>query len=147
MMINMKKILSLLFLFSVYAAHSQENAEWKIELNHKIIFSANKENEPENIDSIKFSDLTPNHYFTIFYHEAIEKKRNEWKRVIGIYNEEDKELLRKYTSKLKLNTAQVKKWLLQNKKFKIYTWSIPKDPTEAARVRVRRVHLCTIVLI
>jgi hypothetical protein len=36
--------------------------------------------------------------------------------------------------------------LENNNTIKIYTWALPKDPKEAARVRIRRVHLCTIEL-
>jgi regulator of protease activity HflC (stomatin/prohibitin superfamily) len=142
----MKSLLFIVLLFSAFSAYSQDNAEWKIIINKKTIFSAKQEDEQKNIDTISLSDVKPNKNFIISYFETIDNAKKSWKRIIGIYNESDKELIRKDAVALKLNTTQVRKWLFDNKKIKIYSWSLPKDPKEAARVRVRRVHLCTIVL-
>ncbi|MBS1576711.1 MAG: hypothetical protein JST09_15540 [Bacteroidetes bacterium] len=142
----MKNFLFTVLLFFVFSAFSQDNAEWKIILDKKTIFSAKQEDEQRNIDTVCLSDIKPNKNFTIYYSETINHSKKSWKRIIGIYNEADKELIRKEAVPLRLNTSQIRKWLIDNKKIKIYTWSLPKDPKEAARVRVRRVHLCTIVL-
>lgn len=140
----MKSFLFSVLLFSVFTAYSQNAAECRIILNKKTIFLAKQENEETNTATLKLSDLKPNKNFIISYAEA--KPEKDWKRVIGIYDESDEELIRKDAVTLKLNTTQVRKWFTTNRKIKIYTWSLPKDPKEAARVRVRRVHLCTIVL-
>lgn len=142
----MKNFLFTVLLFFVFSAFSQDNAEWKIILDKKTIFSAKQEDEQRNIDTVSLSGIKPNKNFTIYYSETINHSKKSWKRIIGVYNEEDKELIRKEAVPLRLNTSQIRKWLIDNKKIKIYTWSLPKDPKEAARVRVRRVHLCTIVL-
>lgn len=136
-----------LLLFSLLPVFSQDRAEWNIILNKKKIFSAKEENEQKNIISVKLSDLKPGKNFTVSYSEPSSvTNKNEWTRTIGVYNSEDKELIRKNTVSLTLANKQLKKLLLENKTIRIYTWSLPRDPKEAARVRVRRVHLCTILL-
>ena len=142
-----RELLSGLLFLSVISIFAQDGASWSILHNKKEIFSATQENEQKNIITVKLSDLKPNRNFIIAYSERkTVRGKNEWKRTIGIYNETDKELLRKDTSAIKLPDTQLKKMLQENKTIKIYTWSIPKDPKEAARVRIRRVHLCTIEL-
>jgi len=139
-------LISLLFV-SFPPVYSQDSAGWNIILNKKSIFSARQEDEQKNILTVKVSDFKAGKNFIISYLEtSTARNKNEWKRTIGIYNTADKELIRKDTATLKLNASQIKKWLLENKTVKVYTWSLPKDPKEAARVRIRRVHLCTIVL-
>jgi hypothetical protein len=135
-----------LFSFSLLPVFSQDSAEWAILLNKKKIFSAKEENDQKNIISVKLSDLKPGKNFTLFYLQVNTANKNQWIRTIGVYTTEDNELIRKNTSSITLPYKQIKKMLLENKTIRIYTWSLPKDPKEAARVRVRRVHLCTIVL-
>ena len=143
----MKRLLAVILTFSFLFSHSQENAKWNIILNKKTIFSATEENEPKNKITVKASEFKTGKNFIISYSEMnAAHGKNEWKRIIGIYNVEDKELVRKDTATLTMSTGQMKKWLLENKTVKVYSWSLPKDPKEAARVRIRRVHLCTIVL-
>jgi hypothetical protein len=144
----MKRAVLFLVLFiagpSVFA---QDGTTWTIAHNKKKLFSTTEENEQKNIITVKAADFKPGNNFIISY-SGINTGTNgsKWIRTIGIYNEADKELYRKNTSIAKLQDTSVKKMLQDNKTIKIYTWALPKDPKEAARVRIRRVHLCTIEL-
>ncbi|SRR5258706_7817629 len=131
-----------------FFAFAQEGVSWSIQHNKKKIFSASEENVQKNVISVSLSDLKAKYNFIIAYSEMkTTTNRNKWIRTIGIYNEADKELYRKDTGMVKLPDIQLKKMLLENNNtIKIYTWALPKDPKEAARVRIRRVHLCTIEL-
>ena len=139
-------LLSLFFLSALFV-FAQDGVSWSIIHNKKKLFSATEENTEKNIISVNLSDLKSTGNFIISYSQTIsDHGRNEWIRTIGLFNDVDKELYRKNTSTVKLPDIQLKKMLRENKTIKIYTWSIPKDPKEAARVRIRRVHLCTIEL-
>jgi len=129
-------------------AFAQDGVSWTIQHNKRKIFSASEENVQKNVISVKHTDLKSTYNFIVSYSEIkMNTNRNGWIRTIGIYNEADKELFRKDTGRVKLPDAQLKKMLLENNNtIKIYTWALPKDPKEAARVRIRRVHLCTIEL-
>jgi hypothetical protein len=129
---------------SVFA---QDGIIWTVAHNKKKIFSATEENEQKNIITVNAADFKPGNSLIISYSGInTDVNGNKWIRTIGIYNEADKELYRKNTRVAKLKDEWIKKMLQENRKIKIYTWALPKDPKEAARVRIRRVHLCTIEL-
>ena len=120
---------------------------WKIKWNKKTILETGKENEIVNTKKIKRTDLDKNYYLEIAYKEADSKKEKEWTRSFLLFDENDVELLRKdSTRKVKINAAELKKIFAGKKKIRIYTIALPTDPNMAARVRIRRVHLCTLEL-
>jgi len=125
---------------------AQDGVSWQIKHDTKKVFSATEENENANTFSITLPDLTEKGCFTISYHEMNTGSRGKWIRTIAVYDQKDNELLKKQSPSMKVTDAQMKKMLSENKTIKIYTWALPKDPEEAARIRIRRVHLCTIVL-
>ena len=151
-MINMKKtflLISLIYTFLYAPAQPQTmNADsWKIKWNKKTILETGKENEPLNSKKIKKADLDKNYCLEISYKESDKKKEQEWKRSFLFFDETDAELLRKdSTRELKITAAELKEIFTGKKKIRIYTIAIPTDPELAARVRVRRVHLCTLEL-
>ena len=131
-----------------FFAFAQDGVSWSIQHNKKKLFSASEENIQKNIITVPLSAFKTKNNFVISYAGMnTANTRNKWIRTIGIYNEADKELYRKDTDSVKLPDTQLKKMLLENNNtVRIYTWALPKDPKEAARVRIRRVHLCTIEL-
>jgi hypothetical protein len=146
----MKKIFLLLSLGLTYMLLYAQNAQpdsWKIKWNKKVILETSKSDEAANVRKIKMSDLKKNYFLEINYKEADAKKEREWTRSFMFFNESDNELLRKdSTRSWKISAAELKKLFGDKKKIKIYTVAVPTDPNMAARVRVRRVHLCTIEL-
>lgn len=126
---------------------SQDGVHWQIRHNNKQIFSATEENADSNKITVSSSDFTSKRYFTIsFFEENTTIKKAKWIRTIAIYDESDNEVYKNASASVKIPDSLMKKLLTKNKSIKIYTWALPKDPAEAARIRVRRVHLCTIVL-
>lgn len=144
----MKKIVFLLFALTTgLLVLAQDDIAWSVFHDKRKLFSSSIENEEQNNLTVKLSDLESGKDFVISYCVAnINDKKDGWKRTIGIYTPADKELYRKDSDTVKIPDLQIKKILLENRTIKVYTWALPKDPKEAARVRVRRVHLCTIML-
>jgi len=143
----MKKIFLLLIFISAYGASRGQSGSWKITWNKKVILQTTKSDEAANTRSLKASDLKKNYVLEISYKEADAHSAKEWIRSFMVFDESDKELFRKdSTRNLKITAAQLKKLFGDKKKIKIYTIAIPSDPDMAAKVRVRRVHLCTLLL-
>jgi hypothetical protein len=144
----MKKIILLLSLSFVYMLPQAQNLQsdsWKIKWNKKVILETGKSNETINTRNIKLADLKKNYVLEISYKESDPKK--EWNRSFLFFDESDNELLRKdSTRNTMIAAAELKKIFGDKKKIKIYTIAVPSDPDMAARVRVRRVHLCTLEL-
>jgi hypothetical protein len=146
----MKKIFLLLSLTLAYLlpqAQPVQADSWKVKWNKKVILEADKENEAANTRKIRRADLKKNYLLEVSYKESDPKKEKAWTRSFMFFDETDKELLRKdSTRNAKITAAELKKLFGDKKKIKIYTIAIPTDPGMAARVRVRRVHLCTLEL-
>jgi hypothetical protein len=137
----------LLILISCMSLSAQQEITWTIFHDKTKLFSSSIENEEQNNLVVNIADLKSGKNFIISYSDAAAAdKKGQWKRTIGIYNSVDKELCRTDSEIVRIPDAQLKKMLQENKTIRVYTWSLPKDSKEAARVRIRRVHLCTIML-
>ena len=143
----MKKIpLLLLFVFTYGLTYAQADS-WKITWNKKVILQTSKSDEAANTRSIKAPDLKKNYVLEISYKEADAHSAKEWIRSFMVFDEADQQLLKKdSTRNVKITAAQLKKLFGDKKKIKIYTIAVPSDPDMAARVRVHRVYLCTLLL-
>jgi len=142
----MKKILLISILIFGYSVMHAQSDFWKITWNKKVILQTGENNESDKLRKIKAADLEKNYILEISYKEADAAKR-EWIRSFMIFDEKDQQLLRKdSTRNMKITAAQLKKLFGDKKKLMIYTIAIPSDPDMAARVRVRRFHLCTLQL-
>ena len=146
----MKKIILLIALVSLHMFLQAQKAQpdsWKITWNKKVILETSKSDETANIRKIKAADLKKNYVLQITYKESDPKKIKEWNRSFMFFNESDNEISRKdNTRNWKITATELKKLFGDKKKIKIYTIAVPSDPDLAARVRVRRVHLCTLEL-
>lgn len=108
---------------------------------------AGNENEAINTRNIKRADLSKKYCLEIDYKESDPAKEKEWKRSFLFFGDTENELLRKDSSRnIKITAAELKKLFGDQQKIRIYTIAIPTDPEIAARVRVRRVHIATLVL-
>jgi len=142
----MKSLLILLLVSTFTMANAQSQGSWKIKWNNKLLLSASAENETANTKALKKTDLSKNTFLQIDYKETDASKK-DWVRYFLFFDENDNELLRKESIKtLKLSSAELTKLFGDRKKLRIYTVSLPSDPELASRVRVRRMHLCTLEL-
>jgi len=133
-------LLSAMLLSSI--AFTQDN--WKISHNDKIKLQASAENTEKNVAQIKNADLAKKNLLQIVYKEITPQE--DWKREIIIFDPADNELLRQKGSLLKVQNTSLKNLFKKSKTLVVYTMALPSDPAQAALVRVRRVHLCTLVL-
>lgn len=141
----MKRIyLIIVFIFAAMFSNAQNS--WKVKLNARVVLAATTEDETKNTRKIKRTELDKKGSLDVLYKS--DKTNTEWIQSLLFYGETDNEVFRKDsvsgTTKIKL--ATLKELFGTAKKIRIYTISIPSDPNLAARIRVRRVHLCTLEL-
>jgi len=115
--------------------------------NNRTVLQTKAEDEVKNTIPVRLTTLNVKSSFIITYRKMPDANdRNKWVRSIGLYTESDSVLCSRKSSSIKIADTVLKKMLKQNRVIKVYTWAVPKDPVEAARVRIRRVHLCTFEL-
>jgi hypothetical protein len=117
---------------------------WKICLDKKTLLKTSTEDEKKNFVEISSTDLKKAKALIINYNEPSQQKG--WERTISVYNVDDQELKIQTGKKLSLKVAELKNLLNQYKEIKIYTLNSPTDPKMKMQVRLRRIHLCTLVL-
>ena len=131
---------TILFAMSINAQEKSDN--WQITWNEKVILSTASENQKANVKNVDFKESA---VLGISYKEA--EPKADWSRSFILFDESDNELLRKENKSMtKIGSEELKKAIGDKNTIKIYTVSLPTDPNMAAQVRVRRVHLCTLVL-
>lgn len=137
----MKFLLAFLLGFITLAATAQDS--WKVALDKKVLLKTSTEDAEKNVVKISSADLKKAKSFTINYIESTPQKG--WERSISAYDEKDSELKKQKGKTFTLKTSELKTLLNKNKTVKIYTINSPTDPKMKSQVRLRRVHLCTLV--
>ena len=132
------------FLLSFIAMSTIAQDSWKVCLDKKVLLNASTENEEKNVINVSSADLRNSKNFVVSYKEGSVQKG--WERTIIIYDEKDNQLKKQAGKKLSLKASELKILLNKSKAIKIYTINSPTDPKMKAQVRLRRVHLCTLVL-
>lgn len=122
----------------------QAQDKWMVYVNKIVVLNALEESEEKNIVRVSAPELNKKNNFSLTYFENPRQKG--WTRSIMVFNSEDQEIKRVQGSKLSYTNASLLNLLKKHKTLQIYTWSIPDDPALKERIRVRRVHLCTLVL-
>jgi hypothetical protein len=138
----MKFVFAFLLSFTGFSAIAQDS--WKVCLDKKVLLATSNEDEKKNVIMISAADLNKSKNFTLVYKESSPQKA--WERTIRLYDEKDAELKKQKGKKFTLKTSELKSLLNQYKTVKIYTINSPTDPKLKERVRIRRVHLCTLIL-
>lgn len=139
----MKKLLILFSFLSLNTlVFSQDN--WKIVLNGKTLLNTSAEDAVKNVVTIKSSELKKKNDFLVTY--SAQPQKDKWERTLAIFTDKDDELVKQQGNKLKIKNTTLQSMFKKSKTLKIYTWSLPTDPKLKASVRVRRIHLCTIIL-
>jgi hypothetical protein len=117
---------------------------WKVCLDKKVLLNTSTENEEKNVIKISSSDLKKAKTFVVNYTKASLQKG--WERTILLFDEKDNKLRTQRGKKFTLKASGLKALLDKYKTIKVYTINSPTDPKMKAQVRLRRVHLCTLVL-
>lgn len=115
---------------------------WEVCLNQKTLLKTGEENEQKNVIHLPASDLQKKNQFLVQYLEAT---GSDWERTIMLFDENDHELTRQKGTCFALSGAALLSFFRQTRTLKIYTWALPLDPKRKAAIRVRRVHLCTLI--
>jgi hypothetical protein len=134
----------LIIMMGLITSSMQAQDSWTVHLNKKSVLEASEESIDKNSIRINASDLKKKNNFVLTYFEN--PKQKGWTRSLMVFDSSDKELKRIKGTKLSLTNSNVLSLLKKYKSIQLYTWSIPDDPALKARIRVRRVHLCTLVL-
>lgn len=142
MIINCCLKIFLLLLLTFSKAHAQDH--WTVLHNKKKMLNATAEDTTANQVVLKHGDLKKWGSLRIRYTEMPE--RTAWKRSLLLSNAGGAELQRASKKKLHIRNRILRNWARQNRRLFIYTTSIPTDPAVAATVRMRPVHLCTVML-
>lgn len=143
----MKSSLLLLCLFGLALPAFSQQDSWTITWNGKTKLKAREENETSNIVALRKSELTKSRRLMIVYKEGQIKNIKALRRSLLIYDDKDQEVWKgDSTRTATLNGEKLAALFSGTSMLKIYTIAVPSDPKMAARVRVRRVHLCTLQL-
>ena len=132
------------FLLSLVGASAIAQDNWKVCFDKKVLLNASTEDEQKNVIEITQADMKKSKSFVVSYKESSPQKG--WERTIIIYDGKDSELKKQTGEKLYLKTSELKVLLDRSKTIKIYTLNSPTDPKMKSQVRLRRVHLCTLIL-
>lgn len=134
----------LLLMMGLLTINLQAQDKWTAWLNKKPVLQTTAESEEENVVRVKAASLKNKNLFTLTYLE--QPKQKGWTRSMMIFDPNDQEIKRVKGNKLSYSNSNLLTLLKKHKKIMFYTWSIPDDPAIKERIRVRRVHLCTLVL-
>jgi hypothetical protein len=138
----MKQIFYTLFFLSISSCIMAQGS-WKVYCGKKLMLKASVPDETLNRIRLSEKELSSDSDLRIVYHEQQHQKN--WNRFFTINNGDGEELKAfEKLDTLKIALNDIKHLLEDNGKLKIYTWSLPEDPELAARVRVRRVYLCSL---
>ncbi len=131
---------------SVQTAQAQDNNNWKITLNKKVVLKGDGNSPDTAILRLSKSDLSNNNIFRITYDQKSEVKG--WQRTIAIMDTNQVAVAqRDSVTEFLIYNKDVMGILWPRKKVGIYTWSAPLDKGVAAAIRIRRIRLCTLELI
>ena len=139
----MKKVFFLLSpLLLLVAANAQATDTWKLLLNNKVV-AQGKSDRVDSSAHLKASLLKKTDKIVLTY--ATTNANSAWNRTFYINDVNDSTMLtlrmNKPAGSVVISAATLKNIIAKEKSFYIYTISLPKDPSLAARVRVARVLL------
>jgi len=135
----------MLLSLSIVAGFSQSAPAWTIRYGSKLLLKVTDENPAKNTVQLNSRDLQKSKKLSISCSEkGSDRRLGKMIRTIGIYTDDDQELMRKESGTISIAGKEFEKMLTTYKSINIFTWLLPADPEQAARVRVRRAHVCTI---
>ena len=139
-----KLLLYTLILFSS-TLQAQSYDKWEIYQNRKEVSSYNNKKETNDERNVLLLNrfLEGPGFFVIEFTPA--KEQAEWIRTIAFYDSTDQEI-REYNNTLflRIHNSEIAGIMEGRQKVRVYSWAVPKDPAEAAKVRPRRLLLCTL---
>lgn len=137
------KLFALLFSLGLsFFASAQDS--WTVVHNGKEKLSTGVERPDGNVVTLNRADLSKTGTFLVKYTEK--QPQTGWKRSISMVDKGENELHTHTGNLFTISNANLKALFNKVTTIYVYTWALPTDPELAARIRIRRVHLCTIKL-
>lgn len=101
--------------------------------------------EKGNVVTISKDDLNKTGVLFVNYDEK--PLQAGWVRVISLNDAEDNVLSRHAGNYLRILNPTLKAMVVRDstERINVYSWATPVNPKDAANIRIRRVHLCTLV--
>ena len=137
----MKTLFTLLLIIGAMATSMAQDS-WKVVHNGKTRLEATEETE-KNSFVIKSADLKKAGTLSLFIKD---KPQQGWERTVMLVDAGENELFSAKGDLIRLDNARLAKAAGKVKTIKVYSMSLPTDPAQAALVRVRRIHLATILI-
>ena len=123
-------------------ANAQDEDSWTIKLNNQTLLTTSKEDVATNTKRVKKFDWRKNGTLEVVFKEH---EKSVWIRSFLFCDENDNQLLAKDSvSHTKISVGTLRSLFAGKKKIVIYTVVAPSNPMIA--VRIRRIHLCTLLL-
>jgi hypothetical protein len=138
----MKVIAFMLLTFLSIATRAQSDS-WVIIHNGRVLLQATGENSGKNVVTIRRSDLNKTDYLIVKYSGVTAKG---WVRTIYLAGEKDEEMARHSGNIFRIADSSLKAIFKNRSRVVLYTYTMPADPKLKAAVRIRRIHLCTILI-
>ena len=139
---TMKKLVFILFLLNLSSGVMAQD-HWKLYCGKKILFQTDKTDDTTVVIRLGEKVLNSGQDLRLTYQE--EMARKDWNRHFSITDSQGAELKNfEGPGTMRIPFTELGKMLESNPALKIFTWAIPNDPEMAARVRVRRVYLCSL---
>jgi hypothetical protein len=133
----------LLFLCTFSLGHVVAQDHWTVTDDRNKVLHATGEDTLANRITINPNKIKKRGAVRLRYHEVPERK--DWKRTLIVQDDTGKEWQQAEGHSLKLRHRALRKMAATAPRIEMYTSSLPADPERAATVRIRRVHLCTIL--
>lgn len=146
----MKKILGITVLFAFFAANAQERSgTFEVKLNGKLIVKKQDIPQAEGVRvELTASQLKPGAKMQFVIADV--NSFPQWKRKLMLNDLQENEIkiLEKniVSGTYDWNIADLKSLLEKHKTLNIFTYCTPIDENQGALIRIRRFHLCTLVL-
>lgn len=138
----MKILLVVLLTFSKAHIRAQDN--WTVTHLKKELLQASTEDTAANRVVLKYGDLKKWGALQLTYQEI--PQRAGWKRTVFFIDDAQNEVATAHGNKFLFRNRKLRHAAKHARRLYVYTSTLPMDPDVAATVRVRRVHLCTLIL-
>ncbi len=138
------KFFTILMTLSMAASCAAQPVGWKVSHNSNAVLTATKEDSEKNTVTVSRSDLQEKGALVVVYKDK--HAEAGWKREIILVDQDENEIARGGNKLTTENTVLYNHLSKGAKSFHVYTWTLPTDPEKAALIRIRRVHLCTIIV-
>ena len=136
-------LIALLLMLSFVTVNAMDH--WEILLNKQVIFKGTSEQENPTLQ-FKTRTFKKTDSFTLRY--TSENAQSGWNRTFHVTDLEEKNLktvsIDKQSGQVSVKASAVKEIMGKKQPVFIYTTSLPKDPSKAATVRIRRILLCKV---